>query len=95
MWRARRWTPVLTLTARNAIEDRVAGLDAGADDYLAEPFSFDELLARLRALQRRGGVERPSVVDVGPLSLDPAAREVHRNGTLSRCRPRSSRCSRR
>ena len=76
------WTPVLMLTARNAIEDRVAGLDVGADDYLAKPFSFDELLARLRALQRRGGVERPSVVDVGPLSLDPAAREVHRDGTL-------------
>ncbi len=76
------WTPVLMLTARNAIEDRVAGLDVGADDYLAKPFSFEELLARLRALQRRGGTERPSVVEVGPLSLDPAARELRRDGTL-------------
>jgi two-component system OmpR family response regulator len=76
------WTPVLMLTARNAIEDRVAGLDVGADDYLAKPFSFDELLARLRALQRRGAVERPSVVEVGSLSLDPASRELRRDGTL-------------
>jgi two-component system OmpR family response regulator len=76
------WTPVLMLTARNAIEDRVAGLDVGADDYLAKPFSFDELLARLRALQRRGGSERPSVVEVGPLVLDPASREVRRDGVV-------------
>jgi two-component system OmpR family response regulator len=76
------WTPVLMLTARNAIEDRVAGLDVGADDYLAKPFSFEELLARLRALHRRGTVERPSVVEVGALSLDPAARELRRDGTL-------------
>jgi two-component system, OmpR family, response regulator len=76
------WTPVLMLTARNAIEDRVAGLDVGADDYLAKPFSFDELLARLRALQRRGGVERPSVIEVGSLSLDPASRELRRDGAL-------------
>ena len=89
------WTPVLMLTARNAIDDRVAGLDVGADDYLAKPFSFDELLARLRALQRRGGDRaRPSVVEVGSLSLDPASREVRRDGARSRSRPRSSRCSR-
>ena len=55
------WAPVLMLTARDAIEDRVAGLDAGADDYLPKPFSFAELLARLRALVRRGGAERPEI----------------------------------
>jgi two-component system OmpR family response regulator len=66
------------LTARDAVEDRVAGLDAGADDYLTKPFSFAELLARLRALVRRGGVERPTVVEVGGLRLDPASRKVWR-----------------
>src|SRR5262245_38555430 len=75
-----RWTPVLMLTARDAVRDRVAGLDAGADDYLTKPFSLAELLARLRALIRRGGVERPSVLRVGDLSLDPAARSVSRDG---------------
>ena len=74
------WTPVLMLTARTAVEDRVAGLDVGADDYLAKPFAFDELVARLRALARRQVVERPTVLRVGPLSLDPATREVRRNG---------------
>jgi two-component system OmpR family response regulator len=74
------WAPVLMLTARNAIADRVAGLDVGADDYLAKPFSFDELLARLRALNRRGGSARPSVITVGSLTLDPASHEVHRGG---------------
>jgi two-component system OmpR family response regulator len=74
------WAPVLMLTARTAIEDRVAGLDVGADDYLAKPFSFDELLARLRALQRRGSSERPSLLEVGPLVLDPAAHELRRDG---------------
>ena len=67
------WTPVLMLTAREAVEDRVAGLDAGADDYLAKPFSFDELVARLRALLRRAPVERPTRLEVGALRLDPAA----------------------
>jgi two-component system OmpR family response regulator len=72
------WSPVLMLTARDAVEDRVAGLDAGADDYLPKPFSFAELLARLRALARRGAPERPAVLQVGDLRLDPAARQVWR-----------------
>ena len=72
------WAPVLMLTARDAIEDRVAGLDAGADDYLQKPFSFVELLARLRALARRGAPERPLVLEVGDLRLDPASRQVWR-----------------
>jgi two-component system OmpR family response regulator len=67
------WSPVLMLTARDAVEDRVTGLDAGADDYLAKPFAFDELLARLRALARRAPQERPTVLEVGDLSLDPAS----------------------
>jgi two-component system, OmpR family, response regulator len=75
------WTPVLMLTARDAVEDRVAGLDNGADDYLVKPFAFAELLARLRALVRRGEPERPSVLSVGDLSLDPATREVRRGDT--------------
>jgi two-component system OmpR family response regulator len=75
------WAPVLMLTARDAVDDRVAGLDAGADDYLAKPFSFAELLARLRALVRRGGVERPAVLEVGELRLDPATRQVWRGST--------------
>jgi two-component system OmpR family response regulator len=66
------------LTARDAIEDRVRGLDGGADDYLVKPFSFAELLARLRALSRRGPVERPAVLEVGELRLNPATREVWR-----------------
>ena len=72
------WAPVLMLTARDAVEDRVAGLDTGADDYMLKPFAFAELLARLRALVRRGEPERPSVLQVGDLTLDPAAREVKR-----------------
>ena len=64
------------LTARTAVEDRVAGLDAGADDYLTKPFAFTELVARLRALVRRGEVERPAVLTVGPLSLDSVRHEV-------------------
>jgi two-component system OmpR family response regulator len=68
------------LTARGAVEDRIAGLDAGADDYLAKPFSFAELLARLRALVRRGPAERPTVLEVGDLRLDPASHRVWRRG---------------
>jgi two-component system OmpR family response regulator len=75
-----RWAPVLLLTARDAVEDRVAGLDAGADDYLAKPFSFAELYARLRALTRRGARERPATLTVGDLVLDPAAHLVCRGG---------------
>jgi len=74
------WSPVLMLTARDAVEDRVAGLDTGADDYLVKPFAFAELLARLRALARRGEAERPTVLEVGDLRLDPGAREVRRAG---------------
>jgi two-component system, OmpR family, response regulator len=66
------------LTSRDAVEDRVAGLDAGADDYLTKPFSFAELLARLRALGRRGGVERPTELEVDGLRLDPASRRAWR-----------------
>jgi len=72
------WTPVLMLTAREAVEDRVAGLDAGADDYLAKPFAFDELLARLRALTRRAPTERPTSLAVDDLRLDPAAHRAWR-----------------
>jgi len=67
------WTPVLILTARDAVSDRVAGLDTGADDYLVKPFSFSELVARLRALTRRAPQERPVTLQVGDLRLDPAA----------------------
>src|SRR5689334_6561595 len=72
------WTPVLMLTARDAVEDRVHGLDTGADDYLVKPFSFSELVARLRALARRAPAERPAVLSVGDLRLDPAARRAWR-----------------
>jgi two-component system OmpR family response regulator len=75
------WAPVLMLTARDGVGDRVAGLDAGADDYLPKPFSFAELLARLRALVRRGAAERPTVLEVGDLRLDPATRQVWRGET--------------
>jgi two-component system OmpR family response regulator len=72
------WAPVLMLTARDAIDDRVSGLDAGADDYLTKPFAFEELLARLRALTRRAPVERPPVLQVADLRLDPAAHRAWR-----------------
>ncbi|MBO0875263.1 MAG: response regulator transcription factor [Pseudonocardia sp.] len=74
----RRWVPVLMLTARDAIPDRVTGLDVGADDYLVKPFSFDELSARVRALIRRGAVERPTELRVADLRLDPATRRAWR-----------------
>lgn len=76
-----RWAPVLLLTARDSVEDRVTGLDAGADDYLPKPFSFAELSARLRALTRRAVPERPTVLEVDDLRLDPAAHTVSRGGT--------------
>lgn len=72
------WLPVLMLTAKDTVADRVHGLDGGADDYLTKPFSLEELLARLRALIRRGPVERPAVLTAGDLSLDPATRTVRR-----------------
>ena len=72
------WTPILMLTARDGVEDRVEGLDSGADDYLTKPFSFAELLARLRALTRRGAPERPAVLEAGSLRLDPATRQAWR-----------------
>jgi two-component system, OmpR family, response regulator len=74
-------TPVLMLTARDAVEDRISGLDTGADDYLTKPFDFGELLARLRALVRRAPTERTPVLRVGDLELDPAARRVRRGET--------------
>ena len=74
------WTPVLLLTARDAVVDRVRGLDVGADDYLVKPFAFPELTARLRALTRRGAPVRPTVVQVGSLAVDPAARSVMIDG---------------
>jgi two-component system OmpR family response regulator len=75
-----QWAPVLLLTARDGIDDRVAGLDAGADDYLVKPFSFAELAARVRALVRRSQAERPAVLEVGELRLDPAPAGVARPG---------------
>jgi DNA-binding response OmpR family regulator len=73
-------TPILILTARDAVHDVVKGLDLGADDYLTKPFSFSEFLARLRATSRRGPVERPASLRVGDLLLDPASHEVCRKG---------------
>ena len=72
------WTPVLMLTARDAVEDRIVGLDSGADDYLTKPFSIAELRARLRALVRRGASERPAILELGDLRLDPATQQVWR-----------------
>jgi two-component system, OmpR family, response regulator len=75
------WAPVIMLTARDQIDDRVRGLDAGADDYLVKPFAFPELLARLRALTRRGIASRPPVLSLGDLLIDPAAHVVSRAGS--------------
>jgi two-component system, OmpR family, response regulator len=75
------WTPVLFLTARDEVADRVAGLDTGGDDYLVKPFSFAELLARLRALVRRAPAERPATLGVDDLRLDPAAHRAWRGET--------------
>jgi two-component system OmpR family response regulator len=76
-----RWAPIIMLTARDGVTDRVRGLDVGADDYLVKPFSFSELLARLRALIRRGPGERPSVLRVDDVALDPASHRAWR-GTV-------------
>jgi two-component system OmpR family response regulator len=74
------WSPVLLLTARDTLADRVSGLDGGADDYLSKPFRLPELMARLRALVRRDPVPRPTILEVGELRLDPATRTVSRRG---------------
>lgn len=78
---AQRWAPVLILSARGDVADRVQGLDVGADDYLVKPFSFAELTARLRALTRRGPEARPALLEVGDLRLDPATRRAWRGST--------------
>lgn len=75
-----RWAPVLMLTARGTIDDRIKGLDVGADDYLIKPFAFGELLARIRALLRRGPTERPAILTYGDIVLDPASHTVKRAG---------------
>ena len=77
-----RWAPILMLTARDAVEDRIRGLDAGADDYLVKPFAFGELLARVRAMVRRGAPERPATLTVEDVILDPATHVVRRGETL-------------
>ena len=83
-----RWMPILMLTANSAVEQRVAGLRAGADDYLTKPFAAAELSARLEALSRRAPAERPVVLEVGDLTLDPSSREVRRGGAVVSLRPK-------
>jgi two-component system, OmpR family, response regulator len=83
-----RWMPVLILTARDAVADRIDGLDSGADDYLTKPFALEELFARLRALIRRAPLERPAVLRVGDLTLDPCTRSVRRGDTGIRLSPK-------
>ncbi len=85
--RRERWTPVLLLTARDSVDDRVRGLDAGADDYLVKPFAFPELFARVRSITRREPVARPAVLRVGDISLDPASRVVRRTDTVVELSP--------
>jgi two-component system, OmpR family, response regulator len=82
------WAPIIMLTARDEIEDRIRGLDQGADDYLTKPFSLAELLARLRALARRGAVKRPTILEVGDLRMNPATREVWRGETQVQLSPK-------
>ncbi|MFB4318783.1 response regulator transcription factor [Actinomadura sp. 21ATH] len=83
-----RWAPVLMLTARDAVPDRVRGLDVGADDYMTKPFALAELLARLRALTRRDPLERPAVLRTGDLALDPGTRTVRRGDVDIRLSPK-------
>ncbi len=85
---SRNRTPVLMLTARDSTADIVKGLDSGGDDYLTKPFSFEVLLARLRSVSRRGPVERPPCLEIADLKLDPASREVTRNGAVINLTPR-------
>jgi two-component system OmpR family response regulator len=85
---AKRWSPVLILSARSQVGDRVRGLDVGADDYLVKPFSFAELAARLRALTRRGAHARPAMLEVGDLRLDPATHMAWRNTTQLNLSPK-------
>ncbi|MGE3621024.1 MAG: response regulator transcription factor [Acidimicrobiia bacterium] len=83
------WTPILMLTGRTALGDRVAGLDAGADDYLAKPFEIDEVLARLRAILRRAPAPRPTALEAGGIRLDPATAAVTRDGTPVELSPKA------
>jgi len=82
------WTPVLMLTARDTVSDRVSGLDAGADDYLVKPFAFTELISRIRALIRRGSTSHQVGLRAGPLELDPTTRRVTVTGTPVELSPR-------
>jgi two-component system OmpR family response regulator len=86
--RSDRWAPLLMLTARDDVSDRVRGLDAGADDYLVKPFAFEELFARVRSLVRRGPRERPPILQVGDLRLDPAEHAVRRGATILNLTPK-------